>query len=127
MLSSKKAEVFHLLFLNKKGQASFELLLVVLIVFSVAVFATGLVIQESNSITALSITKSESIKFLEEQEEAVIILEMSFEETDSGISISIFTDPSDFTAEDMSVIEQKVVESTSYETVAITFNPAAPV
>ncbi len=115
-------------FLNRKGQTSFEAILIAVLVIAMSAFVLGNYFELKDSTTALSLLKIDLVNELNKEPEYYQINNIEFVETGpTAIDFVVYTEPGDLALE-VAVIDdlkQKIASETKYEeaNITITLNP----
>ncbi|MBI5884731.1 hypothetical protein HZB89_01390 [archaeon] len=100
---------------NETGQASFELLLVTVIVISLALLLQSYFFTIFDSTKAITITKLDAVEKLSQLDSFYTIKKIDFiENNDNTISLAVFIEPALAEQLDFTGTEQKIISQTKY-------------
>jgi len=107
-----------------KGQTSFEILIIFLVVMSSAVYILGLYMQTNDATIATAIARDELFSQANGKEQTIIIDKVSLEIQNSLPSINVKTKPNNLTSTDfdLDAIKSKIEAATKYKDIAILIN-----
>ena len=113
--------------LNRKGQVSFELLLITAIVFIMAIWISSYYLAIKDGTLAAQISKVHTIKQIEEVDESFVISRLDFEElAEDEITIALDTKPNTFECDsgnlDSDELKKKIQDQTGYTKVNVNLN-----
>ncbi|MFH1239993.1 MAG: hypothetical protein V1672_02145 [Candidatus Diapherotrites archaeon] len=83
--------------MNRKGQLSFEFLLLTLVIFSLAIVIAGYHFAEQDTTNAMLIAKSETLSWLSEQDEFYYITNVNFDTATNTLTINLSGNPGNTT------------------------------
>lgn len=75
--------------MNQKGQLSFEMLLITLVIFSFVIIIAGYHFMEQDTTNAMLIAKSETLSWLAEKERFYYIEKINFNVGDNELTIKL--------------------------------------
>jgi len=111
-------------FVNRKGQASFEMMFIMLIILVGAFLVTGFYFSEADEISAVSITRIGLAKAFQETSEFCTVgkIEVNVSGTDAAITVTPRPDVPECKGIDLQPIKEKIEISTGFESVTVTFS-----
>ncbi|MFH1544753.1 MAG: hypothetical protein ABIE23_01500 [archaeon] len=120
------------LFLTSKGQTSFEMLLVVALIISIAILILGNYFELDDSTIALAVLKTRTVEKLAEEDSLYVIKKIDYvEQASNKIDLNISTFPPDLDSyPDAEEIASEIASKTSYDkdkiTITINITPVWP-
>ncbi len=106
--------------LNKKGQVSFELLMLTAIIFVTAIWTSGYYLDIKDSTLAIQLSKAQSILEIEEEDDLYTIEKIEFVEvTNEQIDITVRFCPDSTIDFDEGALATKITQNTKYTTANI--------
>ena len=105
--------------MNSKGQVSFEVLLITMIIFIMVLGIANYYLAIADSTLAMQLAKVDALDKISASGETCSIEKIDFTESGTNLALTIKTDCS-FTAADFSKTIDRIKNKTKYDTVTIT-------
>ncbi len=107
--------------LNTRGQVSFEILLITMVVFTATIWVSSYYFAIKDSTLAMQLTKIHALKQIEESDSLYTIEKIDFEEqSETEINLTLKSCPNSIPRFDTSTIQDKIAANTKYTAVSVT-------